>query len=177
MTTEGLWEGQGRAEKPLRIIWSFFAAGAHTVWADWRYENNNHTYGSIGRSWEPVKPMEQHLFGRNQIGANCVGDEQLLLATEHIEGYEYWKMEPHNELVSGGEAYCLAEPGSQYMVYAPVGGSFELDLSAAAIDLTARWFDPRDGTYGEPFTLSGGAAQQVSAPDDSDWVLSIRNAN
>ncbi|MBW7996620.1 MAG: DUF5060 domain-containing protein [Candidatus Glassbacteria bacterium] len=174
IVTEGLWEGQARAEKPLKIIWSFYAAGAHTVWADWRYENNDHTYGSIGRSWAPAKPLERHLFGLRQLGADCVGDEQLALAAEHIKRYEYWKMEPHNELVQGGgEAYCLAEPGRQYMVYAPAGGKISLDLSEATGKLSARWFDPRDGSYGEPFTVSGGGVGTFTAPGAEDWVLSI----
>ncbi len=176
MTTEGLWEGQPRAEKPLSIIWGFYAAGAHTVWADWRYENDDHTFGSIGRNWTPVKPLERNLFARDMLGADCVGDEQLAIAREHMTGYEYWKMEPHNELVAAGaEAYCLAEPGRQYMVYAPDGGRIVLDLSAADGELPARWFNPRDGNYGEQFSLSGGGSVNVTAPGRDDWVLSIRS--
>jgi hypothetical protein len=175
LTTEGLWEGQARAQKPLSIIWGFYAAGAHTVWADWRYENDDHTFGSIGRSWVPVKPLRRQIFAFDRLGADCVGDEQLAVAWEHMSGYEYWKMEPHNELVAGGdEAYCLAQPGSQYMVYAPAGGKVVLDLSAAGGELTARWFNPRDGSYGEPFALAGGQSATAIAPGRDNWVLSIR---
>ncbi len=175
ITTEGLWEGQGRAEKPLSIIWGFYAAAAHTVWADWRYENDDHTYGSIGHSWVPVKPLGRKVFAFNRLGDDCVGDEQLAIAWEHMAGYEYWKMEPHNELVAGSdEAYCLAEPGRQYMVYAPDGGQIVLNLSEAESELQARWFNPRDGSYGEQFSLAGGQSVKTSAPGGEDWVLSIR---
>ncbi|HLA38840.1 MAG TPA: putative collagen-binding domain-containing protein, partial [Candidatus Glassbacteria bacterium] len=177
LATEGLWEGQGRAEKPLRIIWGFFTAGAHTVWADWRYENDNHTFGSIGRCWVPLPGLDVHLFTADRLGADCSGDEQLVLAAGHLREYEYWKMAPHNELAAGGaEAYCLAEPGRQYLVYTPDGGSVNINLGGLAASLTARWFDPRDGTYAPAGTVQGGGVQSFTAPDGRDWVLSIKAA-
>lgn len=177
LSTEGLWEGQGRAKKPLRVIWGFLAAGAHAVWADWNYENADYTFGSIGRCWSPVKPLEKHLFRTSDLGANCSGDEELPIALEHLKTYQYWKMKPHNELVAGGaEAYCLAEPGSQYMIYAPEGGTVKLDLNSAPGPFTARWLDPRQGTYTEPERFEGGAARSFAAPGNEDWVLSVTPA-
>jgi len=176
MTTEGLWEAQGRATKPLTIIWGFMAAGAHTMWADWNYENDDHTWGSIGRSWVPVKEPGRRLFTADRLGVDCEGDEQLVIAVDHMKTYEYWKMWPHNELVSGSaEAYCLAEPGQQYMVYAPEGGTIRLDLSSVSGTLKANWFDPRKGTnYGDPFTIAGGGIKRLIAPGTEDWILNVR---
>ena len=129
ITTEGLWEGQGRAQKPLRIIWGFYCAAAHPMWADWSYEDpENHNYGSIGHGWVPVRPLDEPFFRSDLLGADCVGHRELRIAADAISTLEYWKMNPANELVAGSdEAYCLAEPGRQYLVYTPHGGSISLD--------------------------------------------------
>ncbi|MFH1068367.1 MAG: DUF5060 domain-containing protein [Candidatus Glassbacteria bacterium] len=177
LATAGLWEGQARADKPLRIIWSFIAAGAHTIWADWRPAADGRSSGSRGRCWTPLVGIDVHLFTLDRLGAGCVGDEQLALAAGHLREYEYWKMKPHNELAAGGaEAYCLAEPERQYLVYAPAGGSLRLDLGPGAAKYTARWFDPREGAYTPAGEITGGAVHDFAAPDGRDWVLSLRPA-
>ena len=176
LTTEGLWEGQGRAEKPLRIIWGFFTAGAHTMWADWRNDDgiDGGRWSSLGRAWTPVKPLAEHLFQLDQLGVDCVGDEQLLIATAALQALEYWKMNPHNELVAGSaEAYCLAEPDAQYLIYAPNGGEIRIDLSSFKGTFVARWLDPRDGGYSEPVSSVGNYVRTFTAPTPEDWVLIV----
>src|SRR5919201_979737 len=57
---------------------------------------------------------------------NGRGDEQMTMLEGYghivtcFTGLEWWKMDPHDELVDQG-AYCLAEPGRQYLVYLPAG--------------------------------------------------------
>jgi hypothetical protein len=176
--TETLWEGQVRATKPLRIIWGYYTAGAHTMWADWKYgdvgPDSDHRYGSIGKGWTPVKPLNEHMFRTTELGVNTVGDEQLLLAANELEKLEYWKMSPHNDYVRGStEAYCLAEPGRQYLVYAPIGGSVRLDLRNFSGIFQAKWFDPRKGDYMGTKAVSGAKIRSLSAPDGRDWVLIV----
>jgi len=176
LTTEGLWEGQGRATKPLRIIWGFFAAGAHTMWADWNYEHpERHDFGSIGHGWAPpVKPLDMHQFQLDQLGVNCVGDDQLKIATDTMNEMSYWRMTPHNEFVNGSkESYCLAEPGAQYIVYAPNGGEVKLDLSDAQGEYNVRWLDPRTGEHLERPNIQSGGGCTLDAPDGEDWVLFV----
>jgi hypothetical protein len=47
----------------------------------------------------------------------------MLKGYEHMvdffTSFEWWKTEPHDELVTNG-AYCLAKPGEIYVVYVPV---------------------------------------------------------
>ena len=176
LTTEGLWEGQIRATKPLRIIWGFFAAGAHTMWADWNYEHpDQHDFGSIGRGWAPpVKPLDREQFRLDQLGVNCVGDEQLKIATDAMDKLHYWKMMPHNELVAGSmETYCLAEPSSQYMVYVPNGGSVKLDLSEARGEYSVKWLNPRTGDWLDHPNAQSGATYTLEPPNGKDWVLFV----
>ena len=86
-------------------------------------------------------------------------------------------MNPHNELVEGStEAYCLAEPGAQYVVYVPTGGDVKLDLTAFAGEFEAKWLDPRTGEYSDPWTVTGGAIRTFTAPAAEDWVMIVTSA-
>ena len=80
-------------------------------------------------------------------------------------------MTPSNSLSSTG--YALADPATgNYVVYAPSGGTFTVDLSATAGQaLDAQWMDVGSGEMSAPTNLTGGSGQQTfSAPDD-DSVL------
>ena len=72
--------------------------------------------------YESVSPSERMITAQD-----C---EQLIIATNAILSMQYSKMNPYNELVTGSlEAYCLAEPGAQYMVYSPNGGDIKIKKS------------------------------------------------
>lgn len=68
---------------------------------------------------------------------------------------------------------CLSQPGRQYVVYGPVGGTIALDLSAAPGRFTAEWFNPRTGEYSAPLPVEGRSPFSVKTPDDNDWVLLV----
>ena len=80
---------------------------------------------------------------------------------------------PHNELVSSG-AYCLADPGREYLVYSMPGSeTITLDLSATTVSLPARFYDPRTGEFQPSLGLFGGAVTAFTKPDTDDWVLHV----
>jgi hypothetical protein len=81
-------------------------------------------------------------------------------------------MLPHNDLASTG--YCLAEPGAEYLVFAPGGGEISVDLSDAQGALRVRWFDPGQGTFHEAPQASGGERRTFRTSDKGDAVLHIR---
>ena len=102
------------------------------------------------------------------------GDEELRIATDYLLTLDYWKMKPDNSLVAGSkEAYCLAEPGKRYTVYAPKGGTVKLDLRAVAGSFEAHWLDPRAGGFTLAGIVPGGAEATLEAPDPRDWVLDV----
>ena len=82
---------------------------------------------------------------------------------------------PRGELSSTG--FCLAQTpgvGAEYLVYAPNGGSFTLDLSAMPItrSLAVEWFNPADGkTITQRPVPAGSRSQSFSAPFYGDAVL------
>lgn len=78
--------------------------------------------------------------------------------------------------VTGAEAVALAEPGRVYVLYLPHGGKVSVDLSAAKEPSTACWFNPREGSTGDPFVIASRKTEAFQAPDAQDWVLCLRNA-
>jgi hypothetical protein len=85
------------------------------------------------------------------------------------------KVTPHPALTSTG--YCLAQTppaGAEYLVYAPSGGSFTVDLSAMprSRSLKVEWFNPATGaTMVEHPIHSGSSNQPFTAPFSGDAVL------
>jgi hypothetical protein len=82
---------------------------------------------------------------------------------------------PHSSLCSTG--YCLAQipsVGAEYLVYAPSGGSFTVNLSAMSgtRTLAVEWFNPSSGAVitGNPIP-AGSSSQTFSPPFSGDAVL------
>ena len=85
------------------------------------------------------------------------------------------KVTPSSSLASTG--FCLAQTplvGAEYLVYAPSGGSFTMNLSAmsASRTLSIEWFNPSTGvvTTGSPIP-AGSSSQSFSPPFEGDAVL------
>ena len=85
------------------------------------------------------------------------------------------KVTPRSSLCS--TKYCLAQTpsvGAEYLVYAPSGGSFTLDLSAMPNTrmLAVEWFDPATGTTISQGPIPAGSSSQAfSPPFSGDAVL------
>ena len=82
---------------------------------------------------------------------------------------------PRHELSSTKQ--CLAQTpskGAEYLVYAPTGGSFTVDLSAMSPQrkLSVEWFNPASGTTTlQKPVLAGSTSQRFDPPFCGDAVL------
>ena len=82
---------------------------------------------------------------------------------------------PRSSLSSTG--YCLAQTqaqGAEYLIYAPSGGSFTVDLSAMARSrmLAVEWFSPSTGaTIAGQSIPAGLSSQAFTPPFGQDAVL------
>jgi hypothetical protein len=81
---------------------------------------------------------------------------------------------PDNYLCSTG--YCLARNtpnGSEYLAYAPLGGTFTMDLSVpGSRKLSVEWFNPSTGVTISGGTISAGSpSEKFTAPFKGDAVL------
>jgi hypothetical protein len=98
---------------------------------------------------------------------------------------EFFKMQPHDELLVGQQVlrvYALAEPGRQYLVFAPDGEPFGLKLETGEYSNNT-WIDTKTGvkTPSPAVTvlavIAPGTNSPVSfaAPDQAtDWLLILR---
>lgn len=115
---------------------------------------------------------------KNCCSANCwvrdtTMEEMLSNIHNFIERVEFWKMTPSDHLVTSGIAYCFANPGNEYVVYLPAGGSVTVNLSDASGTLNVEWYDPKDGTYYDEGTVTGGGSESFIPPFSGDAVLHI----
>ena len=109
---------------------------------------------------------------------NGRGDSTMMM----LEGYsrivrffnslEWWKTEPHDELVNNG-AFCLAEAGRLYIIYLPKGGN--VTVRAKPVKYEVKWFNPRTGVFSGYSVVNGPTWTSPSAPDRSDWVILMKS--
>lgn len=95
----------------------------------------------------------------------------------------FWEMTNADALVGNvkhdNSKYCLAKPGSVYLVYLPEGGTAEIDLSAVRGTFAVQWFDPRNGgtlKQGSVIKFSGGGKAALGSPPKDatqDWLIFI----
>jgi len=83
-------------------------------------------------------------------------------------------MIPRNDLASS--KYCLANPGSEYLVYLPFWRSVTVDLSAASGPLSVEWFNPTKGATIKGKKTIGGGKRKFTAPFTGGAVLYIFRA-
>jgi hypothetical protein len=114
-----------------------------------------------------------HFFG---IGLSGLAQTHIRSARTFMDTMDLFSCVPSNDLLADrdpNEAYCLAEPGSQYAIYFPNGGSVKLDLAAAQRTLEVRWFDITRGAWQIPRRVMGGTTVELKSPDTGHWAVRI----
>ncbi len=144
-----------------------------------------HTYGG-GHVWwanVPESPSKQGNWplepGFENDTLNYPGAVSIGHMARFFKSIEWWKLEPHPELVRDYSAkFCAAIPGREYVVYLRWGGTAKIDLPKEGT-FRFTWIDPSDGKARKPGTAKGGL-REFRAPDDypatphyKDWVLHI----
>lgn len=140
---------EGRPEEDRRAWWSAYMGGG--VWE----AHVNKPYDRPHAAWDSVWV---------ELGG----------ARAFMESLPFWEMQPHNELVEGGSAFCLAKPGVAYAVYLPAGGEVAVELQKDK-KYEATWWKPdqgRDGRFQDRRRVIGGV-NKFTPPSDGDWALRI----
>ena len=107
---------------------------------------------------------------------NPSGDENVRdsmgYALKYSQLVDLSSMSPSSESCSSG--YCLVNPGREYLVYLPTGGTVRVDLSAASGSFVATWFSPLTGRTTSGGTVSAGIPLLFTSPIDGDAVLYLQ---
>lgn len=147
-----VWKNFCRGMNPLFMDpYNRAQVGEKRTWTD-------HLKGEVilDPQWEPV---------RKNMGYTLTYANRMALAST----------KPMDHLAS--TKYCLANPGSEYLIYLPEGGKATVDLSALSGKASVEWFNPSIGEsiLGEP--VSGGDNREFTAPFSGDAVLYIFKGN
>lgn len=91
-----------------------------------------------------------------------------------MQSLPFWEMQPHNELVKEGVAFCLAKPSAVYALYLPSGGDVRVELPKNGTYKYV-WWNPANGIDGgfEQQGHTGGGIRKFTAPGEGDWALRI----
>jgi hypothetical protein len=149
-------------DKVRRSAWRIVCAGGYIAAG---------FHGTIGHSdiWNRIDAPNHYRFEVKDEGAAA----QLSTLYDFWASLPYWRMHPF-EGVTGDLAVALAEPGEVYVVFLPLGGKVSLDLMEQDGPFSARWYNTRDGSWGETFDVNGGAMADLAAPSRHDWALLLR---
>jgi len=86
-------------------------------------------------------------------------------------------MTSRNELSSTGHALGSSDSAhSEWLIYAPSGGNFTVNLSNVVAQLAAEWMNPATGAKTTGASVSGGSTVSFTPPFSGDAVLYLRRS-
>ncbi len=132
-------------------VWKSFVRGHNPIFMD-PYDGT--VLGErLDPKWEPI---------RRSMGYTLRFANRIDLA----------EMAPDDSLASS--KYCLANPGAEYLVYLPSGGTVAVDLSATKGALSVEWFDPSNDATTTGEKVAGGGKREFTPPFKGDAVLYLK---
>jgi hypothetical protein len=144
--TDHLWGIGGDAA----WVWKSFTRGLHPIYMD---------------------PFDNDDSGTNRQGSpaarRAMGDTLALARRVDLAA-----MTPRPDLASS--RFCLANPGSEYVVYVPGSARVTVDLSAVRGAVAVEWLDTRTRQTVSGETVRGGASRRFVAPFIDDGVLYLK---
>ncbi|MCX8038163.1 MAG: DUF4038 domain-containing protein [Candidatus Sumerlaeia bacterium] len=121
-------------------------------------------------------------------------EKQIGLIKQLFEALEWWKLEPHDELIRCAAPrgkdrkelnvtvppettyWCLADPGRLYVLYVRgLNDPVELTLPEGKQAWRIRQFDPRTGDW-KDLKMAEGKTFAYRPPDVQDWVVMVANS-
>jgi collagenase-like protein with putative collagen-binding domain len=162
----GMWNDS--AQQNRNWVWENFTNGASVLFMDpyeifWSSGNRNRCANPNAGVCSDVDHRWDNL--RDNLGATVSYANRMNLAA----------MSPQGGRSSTG--FALVNPASEYLVYAPSGGNFTVDLSGSAPTLNVEWYNPSSNSAQPAGTVNGGGRTQFTAPFGGDAVLYLVDAS
>lgn len=98
-------------------------------------------------------------------------------ARSYADAMNLTAMTPRGDLTS--TSYALASPNTatpEYLIYAPSGGSFTVNLTGNSGQFSVEWLNPSNGTKTAGAAGSGGAVRTFTSPFSGDAVLYLKQS-
>lgn len=147
------------ADNRRRLAWGMYMAGGYQTTGE-RADQGTGRGSDTGGGW---------INGRGDTSMTML--EGYAHIVECFSSVALWRMDPHDDLVTPG-AYCLAEPGREYLVYLPEGGQTTLTLAPGHYTATA--FDPRTGKTRSLGQVSGPSWTLPAQPRGNDQAVIVK---
>jgi hypothetical protein len=176
-------EGSAPAMDVRFAAWSAILSGAA-----------GHTYGGGHQWWADIPDASlaprKDAWPRPPLSVDTLdypGAVSMGFLAKFLKGIEWWKLEPHPELVlEYAQPLASAIAGKEYLVYARYGGQLKLDLRSSAESDRFRftWIDLGASKEARGGTINGGGIRSFHAPEDypgnleyKDWLLHVVRVN
>jgi hypothetical protein len=145
--TDHIWGGGGNIE----WVWKSFTRGLNPIFMD--------DLDDTG-----INPPVDHYPNHDSSTYAPAVRKGMTQVAEYGEKIDLDSAKPSGSLTSTG--YMLADPGDQYLVFAPTGGTFTVNLSAGAGEaFSVEWLNVNTGAKVTSATISGGStAHSFTAP-------------
>lgn len=160
----------------------------HLFWGCLLSGAAGHTYGAAG-IWHMGVEEDHGNWGYAggqpydrttwEEGMHFGGATELGLGKALLEGYEWWRFEPHPEWTSAG--FAAGIPGGDRFIYIPNRGTYNwsgITVSGLlpGVSYTALWFDPARGRSYDLglVTTTSRSWNTPNVPSPRDWVLVMR---
>jgi len=197
------WDYARTPPKPTLITetWYEFAEGSapamdvrFAAWSAMLSGAAGHTYGGGHQWWadipDPSLTPRRDSWPRPPLTVDTLdfpGAVSIGFLAKFLKAMEWWKLDPHPELVlEYPQPLAAAIPGQEYLVFARYGGRLKLDLKSTAPSDRFRftWIDLTLSKEARSGTVDGGATRVFQAPDDypgnlqyKDWLLHLAKVN
>ena len=163
--TDHLW---GHGGNP-KWVWKCFTRGHNPIFMDpWQGLYLGSTEEIAPWSFTGGISKDQRDYPDWEPTRRAMGDTRRYAQRMNLAA-----MTPRPELASS--RYCLANPGEEYLIYLPEGGSVTIDLCEVAGNFAVEWFLPQLGrAFPGARPLPGGDYAATIAPYTGDAVLYLR---
>jgi hypothetical protein len=160
---------KGTADLPYRTeAWDFLIAGGAI-------------YSNLDYSFSARHPDGSFKVTTSPGGGGATLRKQLQILKRFVEGFDFVRMAPHNEVIKSGvpakaTARCLAEPGKQYAIYVKGGTHAKLALALPKGTYRAEWVNTKTGDVSKRETVRATTEQlELESPAyTEDIALRIR---
>ncbi len=144
--------------------------------------------GKYGKTQDGLARFWRNIFGGlasarfhrppNGLGLSKTAQASLKSMRMLTAKMDVFKCEPHNDLLSKraeNEAYTFANPGQEYAVYFPNGGSVDLNLSKGektdSKKVTVRWLNIAKSEWIQEKEILFSDSRALSAPTEDHWIV------